>query len=759
VTPLVPLSTVARLRERATPTSISHQDAELATTISFNLAEGKTLDDATRAIKQAEADIGLPTNVRGAFAGTALAAQQSQGQQAMLIAAAIVVIYIVLGMLYESLVHPVTVLSTLPSAGVGAVLALLLFRMDFSIIALIGVFLLIGIVKKNAILIIDFALEAERTRGLSAVEAVREACLLRFRPILMTTLAAALGALPLAIGFGDGAELRRPLGVAIIGGLIASQVMTLLTTPVVYVVLDKLRRRKAAPVPPARTALASRGRHEALETSLLASALAACAVGPDYERPSAPVPAAYKEAPRTGDAVWLPAAPADTLARGDWWRLFGDAELDRLAAEVDAANQTVAAAVASYTQAQALVRETRAAYYPTVGIDASGRRFGGGNGSAGGTGTANAFAASLNGDWAPDFWGRVSRSVEGARAGEQGSAADLAAARLSAQGALAIDYFALREADFEAELLTRTIEGYERALQITQNRYAAGVVAKTDVLQAQTQLLTTRASLTTVRANRERFEHAIAVLTGKAPGDFALAPAPWSEPRSGDSARGAVGLARAPARHRFGRTPGGGRQRPDRRRAIGVLPQPDPERVGRHGGPAFRRPLQCREPALVGRPGGGADGVRRRRDRRARRCRRFGAPSRGGALSPDRPHRLPGRRGPAQQRARAGRAGGPAPAGFRCRRPDRAADPQSLSRRPAQLHRGRHRAGIGAVGAARAGPDRGESPGHRDHPDPGARRRLGRRRPGRDQELGARRQRALKRRAPPRPPRGKRGTP
>ena len=152
-------------------------------------------------------------------------------------------IYIVLGILYESLVHPITVLSTLPSAGVGAVLALLMFRMEFSIIALIGVFLLIGIVKKNAILIIDFALEAERSRGLSAVEAVREACLLRFRPILMTTLAAALGALPLAIGFGEGAELRRPLGVAIIGGLIASQLLTLLTTPVVYVLLDKLRRR------------------------------------------------------------------------------------------------------------------------------------------------------------------------------------------------------------------------------------------------------------------------------------------------------------------------------------------------------------------------------------------------------------------------------------------------------------------------------------------------------------------------------------
>ena len=202
----------------------------------------------------------MPTAVRGSFQGTARAAQQSQGQQAMLIVAAIVVIYIVLGMLYESLVHPVTVLSTLPSAGVGAVLALLLFRMDFSIIALIGVFLLLGIVKKNAILIIDFALEAERSRGLSAVAAVREACLLRFRPILMTTLAAALGALPLAIGFGEGAELRRPLGVAIIGGLIASQLLTLLTTPVVYVLLDRLRKKRSKPRRGAAPPLVAGGR-------------------------------------------------------------------------------------------------------------------------------------------------------------------------------------------------------------------------------------------------------------------------------------------------------------------------------------------------------------------------------------------------------------------------------------------------------------------------------------------------------------------
>ncbi|MDB5886477.1 MAG: acriflavin resistance protein, partial [Polaromonas sp.] len=172
--------------------------------------------------------------------------QDSLATTPLLVLAALVVIYIVLGMLYESLIHPLTVLSTLPSAGVGAVIALMLAGMEFDIIALIGIILLIGIVKKNAILIIDFALDAERARGLSAVEAVREACLLRFRPILMTTLAAILGALPLAIGFGEGAELRRPLGITIIGGLIASQLLTLLTTPVVYVLLDKLRRRNAS---------------------------------------------------------------------------------------------------------------------------------------------------------------------------------------------------------------------------------------------------------------------------------------------------------------------------------------------------------------------------------------------------------------------------------------------------------------------------------------------------------------------------------
>jgi multidrug efflux pump len=242
-TTMVPLSSFATFSERSTAASVSHQDAELSGTVSFNLGPGKAMSDAQRILRAAEASVALPASVRGSFQGNARAYQESQGQQPLLILAALVVIYIVLGILYESLVHPLTVLSTIPSAGIGAVMALMLFNMEFSLIALIGLFLLIGIVKKNAILIIDFALDAERTRGLSPRDAVREACLQRLRPILMTTAAAALGALPLAIGFGEGSELRQPLGVAIIGGLIASQLLTLLTTPAVYIEIDRWRRR------------------------------------------------------------------------------------------------------------------------------------------------------------------------------------------------------------------------------------------------------------------------------------------------------------------------------------------------------------------------------------------------------------------------------------------------------------------------------------------------------------------------------------
>jgi multidrug efflux pump len=242
---MVPLSTIATFGPAAAPISVNHQDESVATTISFNLAPGHSLSDATDAINTAEATIGMPTSVRGSFQGTAKVFQQSLGNEPILILAALLAIYIVLGVLYESYVHPLTVLSTLPSAGVGATLALIVFQSEFDIIALIGVILLIGIVKKNAIMIIDFALEAERTEGLSSRDAIFQACMLRFRPIMMTTFAAILGAVPLAIGWGQGAELRRPLGITIIGGLVVSQLLTLLTTPVVYLYMDRWRKRPA----------------------------------------------------------------------------------------------------------------------------------------------------------------------------------------------------------------------------------------------------------------------------------------------------------------------------------------------------------------------------------------------------------------------------------------------------------------------------------------------------------------------------------
>ncbi len=252
----VPLSAVTRYEPANTILSVNHQGQFPAVTLSFNMAPGASLGQAVLAVDQAMHDIGLPATVRGTFQGTAKAFQSSVENQPWLILAALVTVYIVLGILYESYIHPITILSTLPSAGVGALLALLLFKTELSMIALIGIMLLIGIVKKNAIMMIDFALHSERmAEGKTPQEAIYEACLLRFRPIMMTTAAALLGALPLAVGMGVGSELRRPLGIAIVGGLLVSQVLTLYTTPVVYLFLDRLRlrwvRARAADLHPA----------------------------------------------------------------------------------------------------------------------------------------------------------------------------------------------------------------------------------------------------------------------------------------------------------------------------------------------------------------------------------------------------------------------------------------------------------------------------------------------------------------------------
>jgi NodT family efflux transporter outer membrane factor (OMF) lipoprotein len=270
-------------------------------------------------------------------------------------------------------------------------------------------------------------------------------------------------------------------------------------------------------------------------TAIVCAAVAGCAVGPNYARPSAPMSPAFKEA-----QGWSPAAPADALDRGDWWSLFGDPVLNELEGRVEVSNQNIVAAEAAYRQARALVAEQRAALFPTIELDGSGTRSGGSrNGSTivttpGGTNTnlsggkTTSYRASIGATWEIDVWGRIRRAIESAKASAQASEADLAAARLAAQGELAVDYFGLREADAEIAIDQLTVDGYQRTIKITQNRYNAGTIAHSDLLQAQTQLYNAQADLAGSQQQRATFEHAIAVLVGEAPGNFSIATAPWN---------------------------------------------------------------------------------------------------------------------------------------------------------------------------------------------------------------------------------------
>jgi multidrug efflux pump len=241
----VPLSAFAHFENTTEPLTITHQGQFPAITVSFNLAPNAALGDAITAVDKAQKDMHMPPSLQAGFQGTASSFTNSLANEPLLILAALVTVYIVLGVLYESFIHPITILSTLPSAGVGAFLALILFHQDLSVVAIIGIVLLIGIVKKNGIMMVDFALEGERKHGKNATDAIYEACLLRFRPIMMTTMAALLAGLPLALGTGFGSELRKPLGIAMVGGLLLSQALTLYTTPVIYIFFDNLAQRFA----------------------------------------------------------------------------------------------------------------------------------------------------------------------------------------------------------------------------------------------------------------------------------------------------------------------------------------------------------------------------------------------------------------------------------------------------------------------------------------------------------------------------------
>jgi multidrug efflux pump len=532
----VPLSDLASWGTTSTPLVVNHQGQSAASTESFNLAPGVSLSDATKDIDTAFTQLGAPVTVRGSFQGTAKAFQDALANQPLLVLAALVAVYLVLGILYESLVHPVTILSTLPSAGVGALLALLATGTEFSIIALIGVILLIGIVKKNAIMMIDFALQLEREKQLEPREAIHRASLLRLRPILMTTVAALFGALPLAVGTGDGAEMRRPLGIAIVGGLILSQLLTLYTTPVIYVYFDRFSTWSRSKM----SGRLSRPQLGVGAATVLLCLLTGCAVGPDYKRPKVDTPPLFKET-----EGWKVADPQDAAPRGNWWDVYNDPVLDKLVEQVKVSNQNVLAAEAQYRQALALVSGARSQYFPQITGNVSSTRSQNaltaevsgaattttttGTGANGTTQTVvpaqtrTSDRVSLSLAWELDVWGRIRRTVESDKAAAVASESDLANALLSAQAMLVQSYVQLRATDTDLDLYEHSIVSYVRALTITQNRYDAGVAQRTDVTQAQSQLESARAAAFDLAVTRHTLEHAIAVLTGQPPSELAIA--------------------------------------------------------------------------------------------------------------------------------------------------------------------------------------------------------------------------------------------
>jgi len=448
-----------------------------------------------------------------------------------------VAVYIVLGILYESYIHPITILSTLPSAGVGAVLALLIFKTDLSIIAVIGILLLIGIVKKNAIMMVDFALAAEREEGKNSRDAIFQACLLRFRPILMTTMSAIFGALPLILSNGTGSELRRPLGITIVGGLIMSQALTLFTTPVVYLYLDRMRlwweqthKRKIEP----KIVLQPLAIVAMLGFTLFASG---CSFAPHYSKPSIQTPAAFKELTSSQAKEtdgWKTAEPKDGAIRGQWWEMFGDTNLNVLEDQVNISNQTVAVAFANFLSARAVVKQARSEFFPTVSANPSVTRSRQSSLTRGQTtfSTNNAavtlteYSLPLDASWEPDFWGSIRNTYLANKFEAQATLADLENTRLMIQSEVAADYFELCSLDAQKQILDSAVSAYDKSLKLTQVLHKTGIASDQDVAQAETQLNTTEAQATDLGIQRAQLEHAIALLIGKPASLFSIAPNP-----------------------------------------------------------------------------------------------------------------------------------------------------------------------------------------------------------------------------------------
>ena len=539
---VVPLDAVAHYKPTTAPIAVNHEGQFPSVTLSFNLAPGVALSDAVKEINQMEQKIKLPDTVHSSFSGTALAYQQTLGTELVLVIAALMAVYIVLGILYESYIHPITILSTLPSAGVGAVLALIVANrislnfggqeIDMSIIGIIGILLLIGIVKKNAIMMVDFAIVAEREQGKNSRDAIYQACVLRFRPILMTTTAAIFGAMPLILSGAIGSELRRPLGITIVGGLLMSQALTLFTTPVVYLYLDRLRlwregrpKRKIEP----RTVLQPAAIVVMIGFALFATG---CSFAPKYATPSVPTPAAFKELTPAQAKVtegWKTAEPKDDAIRGKWWEIFGDTNLDALADQVDISNQTVVAALENFLAARAVTKQTRSEFFPTVGVDPSVTRqrttsLHGGfqlNGGAENS-TYTEYALPVDATWEPDFWGSILNTYRANKYAAQASLADLENTRLTVQSELASDYFQLCSLDSEIKLLNSTVKAYQDSLNLTRVLFKTGIDSDQDVAQAETQLDTTEAQATNLGIQRAQMEHAIALLVGRPASDFSI---------------------------------------------------------------------------------------------------------------------------------------------------------------------------------------------------------------------------------------------